>query len=318
MDFGYRLPTAGPLATPESIQALARRGEELGFRVLAIADHVVQPNKIASRYPYSATGAFTASGGDWLEQLTLMSYVAGITSKAKLITSVMVVPHRPAILTAKVIASIDVLSGGRVIVGIGAGWMKEEFDALQLPPFAERGKVTDEYLAAFKALWTEEKPSFDGRYVKFSDIIFAPKPVQKPHPPIWIGGESPAALRRLIRYGDGWYPIGVNPQFPLNTAARFGEGVSRMQNLARQQGRDPASIALGFWANWYVENQRITLPTGERQIFTGNANEIADDAKRVRDIGVGTLMFNFVRPTLKESISSIETWARDVRPKIGE
>jgi len=309
MEFGYRIPTAGPLATPEAIQALARRGEELGYGVLAIADHVIQPNQIASRYPYSATGAFSASAGDWLEQLTLMSYVAALTRKARLITSVMVVPHRPAVLAAKAIASLDVLSGGRVILGIGTGWMQEEFEALQLPPFAERGKVTDEYLAAYKALWTQEKPSFQGKYVAFSDLTFAPKPVQKPHPPIWVGGESPAAIRRLIAHGDGWYPIGANPQFPLNTPQRLAQGFARMQNLARQ---------LGFWANWYVENQRSTLPTGERHIFTGNAQEIADDAKRLRDLGVGTLMFNFVRPTLKESIASIETWARDVRPKIGE
>ena len=144
-----------------------------------------------------------------------MAFVAGKTSRLRLVTSVTVVPHRPAVLQAKMLATIDVLSNGRLTFGIGAGWMKEEFQALGVPPFPERGAVTDEYLDAFRELWTKDDPRFEGRHVKFADILFEPKPVQKPHPPIWVGGESGPALRRTARIGDAWYPIGTNPQHRL-------------------------------------------------------------------------------------------------------
>src|SRR6266567_4427207 len=121
------------------------------------------------------------------------------------------------VLTAKILSTIDVMSGGRIMVGVGAGWLEEEFEALGAPPFAERGKATDEYLQAFRELWTKDKPHFDGRFVKFTNIVFVPKPVQKPHPPLWVGGESGPAMRRAARLGNGWYPIGSNPRFPLNT-----------------------------------------------------------------------------------------------------
>src|SRR6516162_4280046 len=166
--------------------------------------------------------------------------------EVKFLTSVMVVPHRPAVLTAKILATIDVMSGGRLIVGVGAGWLEEEFVAIGAPPFAERGTATDEYLMAFRELWTKDKPRFDGRFVKFSDILFAPKPVQKPCPALWIGGESGSAMRRVARIGDGWYPIGANPQHRLDTMARYRAAVERLRKLAADVGRDPASVALAF------------------------------------------------------------------------
>ena len=120
-------------------------------------------------------------------------------------------------MAAKQLATLDVLSKGRVVVGIGVGWMREEFAALGLPPFAERGAVTDEYLQIFKELWTSQNPSFQGQYCQFDDLDFLPKPVQQPHPPIWVGGESRRALQRTARYANGWYPIAANPQFPMAT-----------------------------------------------------------------------------------------------------
>ena len=127
------------------------------------------------------------------------------------------------------------------------------------PPFEERGRVTDEYLQAFKALWTEDAPRFEGRHVRFADVSFLPKPVQKPHPPIWVGGESPAALRRTARHGDVWFPIGNNPRHPLDTVARFGEGVQQLHQIAEQNGRDPKSIGLAFYAGWFDEAKTARL-----------------------------------------------------------
>ena len=216
MEFGFGVPTRGPQASPEALATLAQRGEALGYDIVSVSDHIVIPRRIASQYPYSESGTFGGGGdGACLEQLTLLAFLAGQTSRLRLLTSVMVVPHRSAVLAAKVLASIDVLSGGRVIVGCGVGWMREEFEAIGAPPYDHRGTVSDEYIQAFRELWTKDAPAFAGEYVSFSDISFAPKPVQSSGPPIWVGGESPAALRRAGRLGDAWYPIGSNPTYPL-------------------------------------------------------------------------------------------------------
>ena len=163
MEFGYGVPTRGPQASPEALATLARRGEALGYDIVSVSDHVVIPRQIASRYPYSESGTFGGGGdGACLEQLTLLAFLAGQTSRLRLLTSVMVVPHRSAVLAAKVLASIDVLSGGRLIVGCGVGWMREEFEALGAPPYDHRGTVSDEYIQAFRELWTKESPAYAG------------------------------------------------------------------------------------------------------------------------------------------------------------
>jgi len=317
MEFGFGIPSRGPLARREAIGQIVRKAEALGFGYLSVSDHVVMPRSNESTYPYSRTGVFPSGGEDFLEQLTLLSYLAGVTEKARLVTSVMVVPHRQPVLAAKMLATADVLTGGRIVVGCGAGWLAEEFAALNLPPFAERGKVTDEYLQAFKALWTEEVPKFEGRYVNFSNIYFEPKPVQKPHPPLWIGGESPAALRRVARLGDVWFPIGSNPKFPLDTIERFRDGVARLKATAVKQGRDPGSIGLAYWANWYQEDKPRTADTGERHLLSGSAQEVADDIRRLRDAGVKQVLVAVLRGTLADTMTSIERFAGEVIPKVG-
>ena len=162
-----------------------------------------------------------------MDQLTVLAFLAGQTQTIHQVTSVIIVPHRNPLVAAKVLATLDVLSRGRLIVGVGVGWMREEFEALGLPPFAERGAVTDEYIRAFKELWTSDNPSFEGKYCRFSEITFLPKPVQKPHPPIWVGGESRRAMRRTAQLANGWYPIGANPQYPMGEGAGGGKGPSR-------------------------------------------------------------------------------------------
>jgi probable F420-dependent oxidoreductase len=316
MDFGFSIPTRGALATREAIDALARRGEALGFRYLAIPDHVVIPRSIDSPYPYTQDRKMIgAASGDCMEQLAVMAYLAAATTRARLLTSVMVVPHRPPVLTAKILATIDVLSGGRVTVGCGAGWMAEEFVAVGAPPFAERGKVVDEYLAIFKELWTKEAPRFDGKYARFADISFLPKPVQRPHPPLWIGGESPAAIRRAARIGDAWYPIGSNPEFPLNTVERYRAAVATLRAEAEKAGRDPAGIDLAYWANWYREGQTLTTDAGARHLMTGDPSAVAEDIARLGEAGVRHCLFNFQRATLAESIAAMERFAADVMPR---
>ena len=149
-----------------------------------------------------------------------------------------VVPHRPPVLTAKILATIDVLSEGRLTWGIGVGWCKEEFEAIGTEPFEERGAVTDETIAACRVLWTEENPTFKGKYANFSNIFFQPRPVQK-RVPIWVGGESGPALRRTAWLGDAWYPIGTNPKFRLDTLKRFQGGIERLHKRAKRRRPRP-------------------------------------------------------------------------------
>src|ERR1700688_2902221 len=166
MEFGFNLPNSGAPATPEIMSLIACEGEALGYDYLTVTDHVVLPDMAEPGYPYSESGAFySTDSAHRHEMLTLAAWLASVTTRMRLVLAVLVVPHRPGVLAAKMLATIDVLSGGRLTVGIGAGWLKAEFDAVVTTPFAERGAVTDEYVAAFRRLWTEKKPQIDGRYV---------------------------------------------------------------------------------------------------------------------------------------------------------
>ena len=314
MEFGFGVPSRGPLASLENIVALAQKGEELGFDIITVSDHIVVPNDIDSIYPYNETGEFVSSqSGEYMEQLTTIAYLAGVTSRIKLLTSVMVLPHRAPVLTAKMLATIDVLSQGRLIVGCGVGWMEEEFEAIGAPPYAERGAVGNEYLRVFKELWTSDDPSFDGDYASFSNIAFAPKPVQQPHPPLWIGGESPPALRRAAQLGDAWYPICSNPAFPVGTIAQYAEYQARVRANAERAGRDPATLDFAYSVNWYDDTQAHEAD-GERRILTGSADQIAGDVKALEELGVNHLVLNFQGADLQATFDDLSRFTENIKP----
>ena len=310
----------GVLMDPDNQARLAKHAEDLGFEYLWVNDHIVMPRSIGSVYPYSETGEFYEHGeaGDYLEQLTVLGFLAGHTSRIRLVTSVMVVPYRDPVHTAKILATIDVLSGGRLSVGCGAGWMREEFEALGRPPFEERGAITDEYVSVFKELWTSDDPRFDGKYVRFANIAFEPKPVQKPHPPIWIGGESAPALRRAVRHGDGWFPIGNNPRFPLDTPDLFAARMARLREISEAEGRDPSTIDVTYALGWYNENEAETGSDGRRRSFTGSAAQIASDIRAYRDLGVGCIMFEWLTGSagFEEALERMERFVTEVRPLV--
>ena len=313
MEFGFGVPTRGPLSSPENMVTLATKGEEMGFDIVSVSDHIVIPRSIDSVYPYNESGQY--AGGDegaCLEQLTTLSYLASATSTIKLMTSVLVLPHRGPVLTAKILATIDVLSGGRLIVGCGIGWMEEEFVALGAPPYKERGAVGDEYIQAFKELWTSDSPTFHGKYCSFDNIAFAPKPIQRPHPPIWIGGESPPALRRAAKYGDAWFPIGTNPRFPVGSVNRLSEYMGRVRDNARKIGRDPSELDFAYSANWY-NDEAAEVVDGERRMFTGSATQVAGDIKALEELGVRHIMLNLQSDTLDGSLSRMDRFANNVK-----
>ena len=313
MNYGFRAPSRGPQATPDALATLARQGEAMGYDIVSVSDHVVMPRNANSTFPYSESGTFSG-GAETMDLLTILGYLAGVTATIRLLTSVMVVPHRPAVLTAKVLSTLDVLSKGRVIVGCGAGWLREEFEAIDAPTFDRRGAVTNEYIRAFKELWTSDTPTFEGEFCSFSNIHFEPKPVQKPHPPIWIGGESPVALRRVARLGDAWYPIGSNPTYPVGTVEQMAESLGRIRSYAEDIGRDPSEIGVAFNATWNNDREPTILPDGTRRSFTGTPEQVAEDIRAFEAVGLKDLVLGFERPTLEETLAAMERFATHVMP----
>ena len=318
MDFGVATSSRGALGNRGGYIAVGEAAERLGFGFISVNDHVIVPRDVASRYPYSETGEWAgATAGECLEQLSTLSFLAARTERVKLLTSVMVVPQRQPVLAAKMLATVDVLSAGRLIVGCGVGWLQKEFEALGAPSYAERGRATDEFLNAFKVLWTAEAPKLEGRHVNFDAIVFAPKPVTKPHPPIWIGGESPQALGRAVRLGDGWYPASNNPQHRLDTAERLAKGVNELARVAESAGRDPKSIDVGFLVLWPVDWAAQTRPGGTRRLLTGRPEDMAADVDALARAGIRHLCLTFQTASLAETLERMQRFAEDVMPLVG-
>ncbi|MFT5176082.1 MAG: putative F420-dependent oxidoreductase, partial [Gammaproteobacteria bacterium] len=237
------------------------------------------------------------------------------TSKIRLVTSVIVIPHRNPLFMAKALATVDVLSGGRVTVGCGAGWMAEEFAALNLPPFEARGRVTDEYIQAMKVAWTEPNPSFDGEFVKFDHIDMNPRPLQHPHPPIWIGGESMPAIRRTAAIGDAWYPFGSNPKFRMDKIETFTARLAKLHQHAEKIGRDPASIELAYNCAFH-DSKEAQHVDGGRQSFTGSAQQRADDIGQFAAAGVSNIVVNVGAGDLNAMLDRMEEFASNVMPLV--
>ncbi len=317
MQFGFNLPNTGALADPAVTSRIAREGEALGYDYLTVTDHIVLPDAGEPGYPYSESGAFNSLDSlQRNEMLTLAAFLAGITTRLRLVLAVLVVPHRPAVLAAKMLSTIDTLSGGRLTVGVGAGWLKAEFDAVVTTPFAERGAVTDEYIAAFRRLWTETKPQIDGRYVHFDGLVLDPKPVQKPHPPIWVGGESGPSLRRASRLGDAWYPIGTNNQHPLDSLPRYRAGIARLRQLTEAAGRAPGAVALTYRVKRYGEAVPARASDGERRLFSGSDGDIVGDIHALADLGVTAIDFDFERPDPDAVITAMRGFRERILAKV--
>lgn len=313
MRYGFYLPTRGALASRAAIATLARAGEAAGFHSAMVADHIVFPTTSRSIYPYTVSGEHP-SHGDALDQVSMLAFVAAITERLRLVSSVMILPYRNPVLTAKMLATIDVLSEGRLTVGVGVGWLEEEFAALGAPDFARRGAVTDEYLRIFRTLWTESPASHTGEFYRFQDIRCEPFPVQRPGPPIWVGGHSRAALRRTARYGDGWHPVGAIAAVPL-PPAEMREKLAELRVLTQEAGRDFERLAISYKAPLY--DTALPGPDGGRKPFSGEAGQIADDIHAFAAIGVHELIFDFRGETLADSVAKLERFARDVMPRIG-
>lgn len=312
MRYGFYLPTRGTTATREGVLTLAREGERLGLHSAMIADHIVFPVESDSAYPYTVDRKHPG-GGDALETLSILGVVAGATERLRLVTSVLVLPYRNPVLTAKMVASLDVLSGGRVTLGVGVGWLKEEFEALDSPDFAQRGAVTDEWIAIFKQLWTQSPASFSGRFYNYADIRAEPFPLQKPHPPIWVGGHSKAALRRTARHGDGWHPVGAIAASPL-PPEEMRAHLATLRQLTEAEGRDFSALTISYKAPLY--DTGIPDRDGARRSFSGSPADIAGDIHSFAASGVHELIFDFRGQSIADSVERLQRFAAEVMPLV--
>jgi probable F420-dependent oxidoreductase len=243
----------------------ARLADSLGFDSVWLGDHMIFPEVVDyERSYYTGTPSGRNAGvshtqSNLMDVLTQLASLTGVTSHVKLGTKVLVLPIRHPLLTAKILATLDALSGGRVILGIGVGWLREEFEAFGAASYEHRGSLSDEYIRILREVWTRELPSFDGRWYKFSGFGFQPHPVQTPHIPIWIGGHTEPALRRTARLGNGWYPTAIPPQ-------AYSALVERLRILLEANGRQMSEITLAV-------HMRVTIDLDsneeELQIMTG-------------------------------------------------
>lgn len=304
MQFGVHLPHLGRQADREHLIAFARRAEELGVDSAWASDHIAWPASLASRYPYAEGGDFPAPFGvPWLDAIGTLLFVAACTERIRLGTTVLILGYRPPVQTAKLLATLDVLSQGRTILGVGVGWMEEEFAALGMP-FDHRGARADEQLDVFEVLFTRERPAYDGRFYRFPEVGFAPKP-PRGHIPIWVGGHSEAALRRAARYGDGFHAAFTPPEV---LAGQW----QRIQQLRREAGRDPASIELSARVHLGLHGG-INPATA----IHGGADQMLEQIDAYARIGVTHLLLDIVAPHgVAGRQEAMEQFMRDVRPRV--
>ncbi len=309
MKFGFFLPISGRAASAVLMDA-ARRAETLGYDSVWTADRIITPWEINTPYPYSADQRFIVPPNiPFLEPLTCLAFLAGGTQTVSLGMSVLVMPYRHPLHWAKIATTIDHLSRGRLILGVGVGWMVEEFDALGAP-FKERGMVADEQLEVVDRLWRDDRPSFTGRYYRFQEVGFAPKPLQTPRIPLWIGGEGERAQRRAARYGDAWFPYFVRIT-PRELAARF----DNVRRWAAEAGRDPDRIRLACCLP--IELSREPLPQEEDRL-RGSPEQLVRALKAYQAIGVEHIALQFMVPHWPERLEQIERFAGEVMPALRE
>jgi len=294
MDIGCHLPTQGPLATGEALTTFAREADRRGIASLWVSDHVIFPRTATGSYP---GGRFPhPPDKPYLEPVVALAAAAVCTTRARLGASVFILGHRHPVVMAKMLTSIDALSNGRLICGVGVGWWKEELEILGVP-FNRRGRQADEILKVFTTLWSDTHPSFEGEFFRFRDIGFAPKPVQKPRPPIWVGGDSPGAFRRVATLGDGWHATSKTP-------AEFSDALPRLRAAADKAGRAFDTIELSL---------RYTL---RDDLLAKGTQAVVDTLVEYKRLGLSHILLEFRRDDLGRMLEILDLVTSAVRPAV--
>jgi probable F420-dependent oxidoreductase len=296
MEFGVWIPNCRHLATPGIIRATAVRAEQLGYDSVWVSDHVITPNANVANF-----------GEAIFDPFVTLAVAAGATGRVKLGTTVLIIPYRNAVVTAKMVSSLDALSGGRVILGIGAGWLAAESAILGVP-FAERGAMTDEHLRVMRELWTSAEPAFAGKYTQLGGLKFEPKPIQEPHPPIWVGGHSRAALRRTVTFGAAWHPINRPPD-------EIRAGRAELGRLAQTAGRPaPPAITLRNDVRVLAPGRGALPSTHAGRPLEGEPAALIDQIRELADCGVEHLVLEFLSEDGRALDEQMQVFAERVRP----
>ena len=279
MKFGLKLVHSGPGASPDLIRRWAQFAESLGFHLLMTADHIAMTPEVQGQY-----------AAPYYEPFTNLAWLAAHTRDILLGTTVIVVPYRHPIQVAALCANVDQLSGGRFIFGVGVGWAESEFDALGVP-FHERGAMTDDYLAAIKVLWANDMTSYEGPYVSFRDVEVSPKPVQSPHPPIWVGGGSDGAIRRAAHVGEAWHPIAVRTDWLRD------EGMPKLRRMAERFERPVPALCPRVLCNLTDS----PLPEDKRLAGEGTLDQVRGDLEELQQMGAEYVLLDTKRSSPTEN-----------------
>ncbi len=292
MDLGCHLPTQGPLATRDALLTFCREAEARNVASLWVSDHVVFPRAATGQYP---GGRFPfPPDTPYLEPVAVLAAAAVATQRARLGASVFILGHRHPVVMAKLLTTIDALSSGRLICGVGVGWWEEELTVLGAP-FKQRGRHADEILKVLKELWTSDHPRFAGEFFRFGDLGFAPKPVQKPHPPIWVGGNSPGAFRRVVTLGDGWHATSQTPE-------QLKDALGRLRATADAARRPMTSVELSI---------RVSLKQGAI-----SRQALVDQLAAYKRLGLTHVLLDFRRDTIAEMLEILDLVTADIRPAV--
>ncbi len=308
MRYGFALPKS---TDGSELVKFAQAVEYLGFESVWVGDHIVLPAGETDQYPYTPDGRFVSRPDDpQLDAFIVLSYIASSTSTVDIGTTVAIVPYRNPILQAKMFATLDVLTGGRAVCGVGVGWLEKEFDVLGAS-YPDRGPVTDEYLQIFKVLWTEQEPEFHGEHYDFDGIYFAPKPVRDGHIPIWVGGHTRRAVRRTVKYGDAWHPTRQTPEF-------VAHHLPYMREYCETVGRDPAEITMSLKRTLHFTDLGMEEGPANRSngALIASTGEVIEDVRSCIEIGIDQLTFDFRTSGVDDCIRTMEHFATMVAPSV--
>ena len=310
LTFGLDVGVYGRLATREHILELADLAETSGLASVWLADHVIFPVHVASKYPYSPTGVFPVdmTQEPLLEPIATMGVLVGATKRVKIGTAVLVMPYRNPVLLARMLVTLDVLSAGRTILGAGVGWLAEEFAALDARPFVARGRVTDECIEIVKRICQGGEVTFQGEHYQLAPVMSIPGSVQRPHPPILIGGTSHAALRRVVRLGDGWLSTGLHPE-------HLGEHLRVLREQCAAYGRRFADLSLCHKLFINIGEARQGAD-GKRDAGTGTPADIIDDLRRLVDLGYSSCIVRYRGSDAEEQRRQLRMFIADIMPKV--
>jgi probable F420-dependent oxidoreductase len=286
MRVGVNLLNFGPGVSPDSLAAWTQLAEALGYHFVMISDHIAMTPDVVARYP-----------APFYDPFVTLAWLARATKRVELGTTVVILPYRHPLHAARLTANIDRLSGGRFIFGVGVGWAKQEFDALGVP-FERRGAVSNDYLAAIKTAWTSDPASHGGPFVSFRDVRTGPRPLRSPHPPIWVGGSSDAAMRRAVRLGNAWHPIRVRLPWLRDT------GLPRLRAIADKEGRPVPELCPRI----RLRIADTTLADEGRIAGEGSLDQVRADLEALATLGASAVLLDTYTDDAEATRHSETAW----------